>query len=67
MTTAELGSQTASQAGSQEKPQFQLPGLAFFSKLYEMKTNKIKRVIFQTTLNVNIIDILDMISRTEQR
>ena len=44
VATAELGSQTASQAGSQEK--FQLPGLAFFSKLYEMKTNQIERVIF---------------------
>ena len=46
VATAELGSQAASQAGSQEKSQSQLAGLAFFSKLYEMKTNQIERVIF---------------------
>ena len=42
VATAELGSK----AGSQGKSQSQLPGLAFFSKLYEMKTNQIERVIF---------------------
>ena len=64
MATAELCSQAASQAGSQEKSQSQLPGLAFFSKLYEMKTNQIKGVIFQTTFNVNIRDIISTIFLT---